>query len=45
MTHSPIVDKDYGSVLTCKGPDGIQFECSPGRTTRSGYRLLGRELA
>jgi glyoxylase I family protein len=26
VTHSPIVDRDYGSVLTFKDPDGIQFE-------------------
>ena len=24
--HSPIVDRPYGSVLTFKDPDGIQFE-------------------
>ena len=24
--HGPIVDRDYGSVLTFKDPDGIQFE-------------------
>ena len=26
ITHSPIADHDYGSVLTFKDPDGIQFE-------------------
>ena len=26
VTHSPIVDRDYGGVLTFKDPDGIQFE-------------------
>jgi glyoxylase I family protein len=26
VTHSPIADRDYGSVLTFKDPDGIQFE-------------------
>jgi glyoxylase I family protein len=26
VTHSPIADADYGSVLTFKDPDGIQFE-------------------
>ena len=26
VTHSPIVDSEYGSVLTFKDPDGIQFE-------------------
>ena len=26
VTHSPIVDHEYGSVLTFKDPDGIQFE-------------------
>lgn len=26
VTHSPIVDAEYGSVLTFKDPDGIQFE-------------------
>src|ERR687885_686520 len=26
VTHSPIVDREYGSVLTFKDPDGIQFE-------------------
>jgi glyoxylase I family protein len=26
VTYSPIVDAEYGSVLTFKDPDGIQFE-------------------
>jgi glyoxylase I family protein len=26
VTHSPIAHRDYGSVLTFKDPDGIQFE-------------------
>jgi glyoxylase I family protein len=26
VTHSPIADRDYGSVLTFKDPNGIQFE-------------------
>ncbi|HEX2286474.1 MAG TPA: VOC family protein [Mycobacterium sp.] len=26
VTHSPIADREYGSVLTFKDPDGIQFE-------------------
>ncbi|MFN2502829.1 MAG: VOC family protein [Acidimicrobiales bacterium] len=26
VRHSPIVDREYGSVLTFKDPDGIQFE-------------------
>jgi glyoxylase I family protein len=26
VTHSPITDEEYGSVLTFKDPDGIQFE-------------------
>ena len=26
VTHTPIVDHGYGSVLTFKDPDGIQFE-------------------
>lgn len=26
VTHTPTVDRDYGSVLTFKDPDGIQFE-------------------
>ena len=26
VRHSPIADRDYGSVLTFKDPDGIQFE-------------------
>ena len=26
VCHTPIVDRDYGSVLTFKDPDGIQFE-------------------
>jgi glyoxylase I family protein len=26
VTCSPIADRDYGSVLTFKDPDGIQFE-------------------
>ncbi len=26
VLHSPIVDRPYGSVLTFKDPDGIQFE-------------------
>ena len=26
VTHSPIKDEEYGSVLTFKDPDGIQFE-------------------
>lgn len=26
VTHTPIADRDYGSVLTFKDPDGIQFE-------------------
>jgi glyoxylase I family protein len=26
IRHTPIVDRDYGSVLTFKDPDGIQFE-------------------
>ena len=26
VPHSPIVDRPYGSVLTFKDPDGIQFE-------------------
>lgn len=26
VTHSPIADRVYGSVLTFKDPDGIQFE-------------------
>jgi glyoxylase I family protein len=26
VTHSPIADAEYGSVLTFKDPDGIQFE-------------------
>jgi glyoxylase I family protein len=26
VTHTPVVDRDYGSVLTFKDPDRIQFE-------------------
>ena len=26
VTHSPIADEEYGSVLTFKDPDGLQFE-------------------
>ena len=26
VTHTPVVHGDYGSVLTFKDPDGIQFE-------------------
>ena len=26
VTYTPIVDREYGSVLTFKDPDGIQFE-------------------
>jgi glyoxylase I family protein len=26
VTHTPVVQHDYGSVLTFKDPDGIQFE-------------------
>ncbi|MGH9277842.1 MAG: VOC family protein [Acidimicrobiales bacterium] len=26
LTYTPIVDREYGSVLTFKDPDGIQFE-------------------
>ena len=26
VTHTPIVDREYGSVLTFKDPDRIQFE-------------------
>ena len=26
MVHTPVVDRDYGSVLTFKDPDRIQFE-------------------
>ena len=26
VRYTPIVDRDYGSVLTFKDPDGIQFE-------------------
>jgi glyoxylase I family protein len=26
VRHSPIADREYGSVLTFKDPDGIQFE-------------------
>ena len=26
VTHSPTADREYGSVLTFKDPDGIQFE-------------------
>ena len=26
VTHTPIVDREYGSVLTFKDPDGIQLE-------------------
>ncbi len=26
VIHTPIVDREYGSVLTFKDPDGIQFE-------------------
>lgn len=26
VTHTPIVQRDYGAVLTFKDPDGIQFE-------------------
>ena len=26
VAHSPIADREYGSVLTFKDPDGIQFE-------------------
>jgi glyoxylase I family protein len=26
VTHTPVVHHDYGSVLTFKDPDGIQFE-------------------
>ena len=26
VTHTPIVHREYGSVLTFKDPDGIQFE-------------------
>jgi glyoxylase I family protein len=26
VTHTPTVERDYGSVLTFKDPDGIQFE-------------------
>jgi len=26
VEHTPVVDREYGSVLTFKDPDGIQFE-------------------
>ncbi len=26
VAHTPVVDREYGSVLTFKDPDGIQFE-------------------
>ncbi|QNI06952.1 hypothetical protein GAN17_12115 [Mycobacterium kubicae] len=26
VRHSPIIERDYGAVLTFKDPDGIQFE-------------------
>jgi glyoxylase I family protein len=26
VTHTPVVERDYGCVLTFKDPDGIQFE-------------------
>jgi glyoxylase I family protein len=26
VVHTPVVDREYGSVLTFKDPDGIQFE-------------------
>jgi glyoxylase I family protein len=26
VTHTPVVQREYGSVLTFKDPDGIQFE-------------------
>lgn len=26
VTHTPVVQRDYGSVLSFKDPDGIQFE-------------------
>lgn len=26
ITHTPVAHRDYGSVLTFKDPDGIQFE-------------------
>jgi glyoxylase I family protein len=26
VTHTPVVDRDYGAVLTFKDPDGIQLE-------------------
>jgi len=26
VQHTPVVDREYGSVLTFKDPDGIQFE-------------------
>ncbi len=26
VTHSPIADREYGSVLSFRDPDGIQFE-------------------
>lgn len=26
VVHTPVVERDYGSVLTFKDPDGIQFE-------------------
>lgn len=26
VQHTPVVDRDYGGVLTFKDPDGIQFE-------------------
>jgi glyoxylase I family protein len=26
VRHTPVVDREYGSVLTFKDPDGIQFE-------------------
>ena len=26
VTHTPVVHREYGSVLTFKDPDGIQFE-------------------
>ena len=26
VVHTPIVDREYGSALTFKDPDGIQFE-------------------
>jgi glyoxylase I family protein len=26
VSHSPIAEREYGAVLTFKGPDGLQFE-------------------